>query len=431
MASTRVASWEVRRGRQDELEKTGTGEAVIRVHDVEGHYDPSNPSSPYFGQIDGAPVSLNLWNPVTETWHTRFTGNVEEYSYDLSKTQINTEVEIRCVDGFDYLSTAQMSRADGHGHPIPGGAEVADGCIFYDTDEVDGRIHAVLQDAAWPEDKRRIFSGNVIVQETIYDGGYAFLAALQDAADAEFPGVANVYMDVENNVVFHGRHARFDPDTVAAGAGSAWNFTRWKVGDGAAIAGDAEYAQLRPPLHVDRSLKMIYNQAMIYPSYGDEIAATYSPEEYEGFLGVATYTEASSVAQYGIRSYPASEVRTLEHKTNGNDGFEETFQMSVYYGTNYKDPRSRPRQITVKALHPSDPRAEATWAFLCGVEISDIIHLNVAFPGGGGFDEDFYVEGIRTFCKPLGPFTPTDQQYAYVEVTCDVSPQAYWTDNPF
>jgi hypothetical protein len=46
---SRISRWEVRRGRQDELEKTGTGEATIFVNDVEGLYDPSNTGSPYFG----------------------------------------------------------------------------------------------------------------------------------------------------------------------------------------------------------------------------------------------------------------------------------------------------------------------------------------------------------------------------------------------
>jgi hypothetical protein len=422
---SRVASWETRVGRQDELEKTGTGEAVIRVHDTEGLYDPSNTSSPYFGQLDGAPVSLNLWNPVTETWHTRFTGNVEEYTYDLSKLQNHVTVEIRCVDAFDYLSTAEMAPGI-HGFAIPAGAEVSEGTVFYEDAEVDERIHGLLTDAQWPLDRRRIFSGNVVCQECIYDGGYSFLAAMQDAADAEFPGVANVYVDVEGNVVFHGRHARFDPDTVAAGAGSAWNFTRWKVGDGTAIAGDADYAQLRPPLNADRSTKLIYNSALIYPAQTTETA-----EEFEALISANIVQDLVSIAQYGLRSYTATDLRVLEHKTNGNDGWEETLAQADYYVQNYSQPQTRPRQITVKAVHPSDARAPATWAFLCGVQISDVIHLKVNFPGGGGFDAAFFVEGVRTICRPLGPFTPVDQEYAYVEVTCDVSPAAYWTEDTF
>ena len=55
----------------------------------------------------------------------------------------------------------------------------------------------------------------------------------------------------------------------------------------------------------------------------------------------------------------------------------------------------------------------------------DIVHLKIANPGGGGFDEDFYVEGISTVCEP------SSADYDIVEVTVDVSPQAYYTDDVF
>ena len=89
-AETRISRWEIRRGRQDELEKTGTGEATIFVNDVEGLYDPSNGSSPYFGNLDGAQVAITLRNPITDTYHTRFRGSVEENGYDLHESQRKT-----------------------------------------------------------------------------------------------------------------------------------------------------------------------------------------------------------------------------------------------------------------------------------------------------------------------------------------------------
>lgn len=415
MPSTRIASWEFRRGRQDEMEKTSAGTATVLVHDVDGDFDPNNTSSPYYGSLDGAPISLSLRNPVTDTWHTRFQGYVDEYGYDLSPSQRNVDVQLNCVDVFDYLATAEMA-AGIHGFELPAGVD-AD-TVFYEDAAVNLRIHKLLNDAEIPEGRRKIFTGNVIVQECVYDSGYSFLAALQDAADAEFPGVANVYVDAVGDVVFHGRHARFDPDTTANGAN--WIFTRWKVGDGQAILNDSTYAQLRPPLHVDRSLKMVYNAALIYPSQTTE-----TDEEYQTNISLNIYTDLVSIAQYGVRSYPTSEVRTLRHKTNGNDGWLETLNMSAYYAQNYPQPRSRPRQITVKSVWPDDPRAPETWAFLCGVEISDIIHLKVGYPGGGGIDEDFYVEGITTVCRPLQP------DFDYVEVTCDVSPAGYWNEDTF
>lgn len=416
MPQTRVARWQSRVGRQDELEKTGTGEAEIFIHDVEGLYDSFNISSPFSGALDGAPVSLNLRNPVTDTEHQRFRGYVEEYAYDLSPSGRNTDVTIRCVDAFDYLSTAEMAPrpATSHGFPLP--ATVEPGSIFYEDAEVDSRIHALLDDAGWPEDLRVIFSGNVIVAEAVYDAGYSFLAALYDAADAEWPGVANVYVEHSTGkIALHGRHARFDPDTTAADAGGAWNFRRWKVGDGAAVHADiSDTAQLRPPVAFDRSVKMVYNAALITPIGVEEA-------DIEG----QQVTDSTSIAQFGTRSYTATDIRVLEHKTNGDNALDQTLKMGQYYVLNYAEPRTRPRQITVKALHPDDPRAAATWAFMCGVEISDIINLKLTLAGGGIVDEDFFVEGISTTCSFLNP------EYDMVEVTCDISPQSYYDTDPF
>lgn len=408
---TRVARWTCKRGRQDELEKTSTGEAQIFIHDTEGLYDPYNPGSPYVGSLDGAQVSLNLRNPVTGTSHQRFRGSVEEYTYDYHPSVDDTEVTIHCVDGFDYLSTAEMATGV-HGFPLPAG--VQEGCIFYEDAEVDDRIIGLLADAGWPPDLQVVFSGNVNVQETIYDPGYSFLAAIQDAADAEFPGVANVYMDADGKVVFHGRHARFDPDGTAATTAN-WNFRRWKAGDGAAVHADNfDTAQIRPPFSSDRSLKMVYNAALITPLGAEE-------DEIAGQRA----TDPASIAQFGTRSYTAMDIRTLEHKTNGNDALEETRLMADYYVANYSQPRTRPRQLTFKSLRPEDPRAPAVWELMCGVEISDIVNLTFTVAGGGVIDEDFYVEGITTECSYLNP------EYDMVVVTLDVSPQAYYLDDVF
>ena len=58
------------------------------------------------------------------------------------------------------------------------------------------------------------------------------MTAIQDAVDAEFPGVGNVYGDRLGRLAIHGRYARFDPlGTEAMTAG--WDFHDWKAGDGA------------------------------------------------------------------------------------------------------------------------------------------------------------------------------------------------------
>lgn len=411
----RVARWEIRRGRQDEREKTETGEATIFVKDTEGWLDPSNVSSPWFGKLDGKQVALARWNPVTQQWYTRFRGTIEEYGHDLSPTQNVDEVAIVCVGFMDYLNSAQMAPGvSGH----PGGPA---GVVFYDDQDANDRVNDIHADAGFPPELYVTFSLNVVMQETRYDGGYSYLAGIFDAADAEFPGVSNVFEDRFGRVCVHGRHARFDPDSVATDAGNdAWDFNRWKLGDGDAITGDSNYAQLRPPLHADRSLKNVINSALVTP-YGIDAGA----------VAGQVVSDPTSIAAYGVRSYSAQDLRVLEHKTNGDTGAEQCEKVGDFYVTNYKDPRTRPRQATIKSLAPDDARAAKTWLLMSKVDISDVVHLKVTFPGGGGFDEDFYVEGVTESSRPGGPFTPIGDEYAIDEVTLDLSPTAYYNEDTF
>lgn len=409
--TVRVSRWEIRRGRQSELEKTGTATATIFVNDVDGFLDAGNAGGPWFGKLDGKQVSISRWNPVTESWSQRFRGYIEEYSYDLKPSQVNTEVAIHCVGFMDYLAGAEMAPGQAGSLPPPD----SEGNIFYEDAEVDDRLLAILADAGFPTDLAVIFSGNVVVQESIYDPGYSFLAALQDAADAEFPGVANLYEDRLGRIVFHGRHARFDPDTVALEAGAdAWDFQRWLAGDGGAIALDADTAQVRPPVSYDRSLKLVINAALVTP-------LGIAESDIEAQLS----TDATSITNFGVRSWSAQDLRILEHKTNGNTALQEAKLMADYYVTNYSEPRTRPRQVTFKPLLPSDPRAEPTWALLTRVDISDVIQLLVTSPGGGGLDLECYVEGITETCYPGGP------DFAFGEVTLDVSPTAWYETDVF
>jgi hypothetical protein len=63
---------------------------------------------------------------------------------------------------------------------------------------------------------------------------------------------------------------------------------------------------------------------------------------------------------------------------------------------------------------------------MCGVDISDIIRLKTTHHNGvGGFDEDFFVEGLHYTASPLS------DNYVDVELTLDVSPRALYDANPF
>ena len=49
------------------------------------------------------------------------------------------------------------------------------------------------------------------------------MAAIQDAVDAEFPAVGNVYGDRLGRLDVHGRYARFDPMATEAPT-AGWDF---------------------------------------------------------------------------------------------------------------------------------------------------------------------------------------------------------------
>ena len=93
--------------------------------------------------------------------------------------------------------------------------------------------------------------------------------------------------------------------------------------------------------------------------------------------------------------------------------------------TNYKDPAPRLSRLVFKSRSPADPWAGALWNHLCKCEISDLLTLKTTHPGGGGFSQDFYVEGLHYTGRPGTPTVPI------VELSLDVSPRAHYTTNPF
>ena len=107
------------------------------------------------------------------------------------------------------------------------------------------RINQALADANWPSGLTSIFTGNVNLHETVYSPGESILTVIHDAADAEFPGVANFYVDRYGVVCFHGRLARFNPSSVASSA-THWDFHVWNLGGGRPRSGRRSSSDGRP-----------------------------------------------------------------------------------------------------------------------------------------------------------------------------------------
>lgn len=402
-----VQQWSIERGRRDELSKTGTGSATVHLIDREGVLDPTNGASPVFPDVlPDRQILIELYDPVQSEWQTRFRGHVESFDFTLAEvTESHFRVTIEAVDGFGFLNDHELEPGVA-GDTLT--ADVAEGNVFYEDGNVDDRILAILADVGWPSGLYEIFSGNVSVQETIYSPGTEALAALFDAADAEFPGVANVYCDREGIVTFHGRQARFRPDVAGYG------IRRQDVGDFSATDSDATVCPIAE-MSFDLGKTMIYNSVLAYPQgiADDDIAGQ-------------LVEDATSITAHGKKSLSFTDLLTAEGLATGNTANEETVAMATYYRDNYKDPLPRIRRMVFKSRMPDDRLAGPVWKMMCRSDISDLLTVVTGHPGGGGFgDEGYYIEGLRQTCRPANPDVP------YVELEVDVSPQALFDFNPF
>lgn len=395
-----VESISITRGRRDEFERTPTGTCTIQMN--------TQAETDMFFLV-GLHIRVRLWNPVLETWTVVFRGNIVNVAWDVDPSQMVTRVELSCADLFDYLANYELAVGTA-GFTPPAESE---GNIFYEDAQVDDRIRAALGDAGVPSSMTEIFSGNVNVQETVYPPRTSALEVLQDAAEGEWPGVANIYVSKTGIVTFHGRRARFFPDVAE------YNINEWNVGDGAEIlVNPTDTAQIRSLSYVqDKSL--IINAACATPQ---NIADADIPGQL--------ITDTASIEQYGVHSWSAENLVTAGHKLGFTDAEQECQLFGQYYVDNYAVPRTRVTNIAIRSLRPTDHRAPYTWRVLTEPEISDILHVTTTQPGGGsastgGVVGDFFIEGIRYDVKPL------NEAYDDVTVSFDLSPKAYYDDNPF
>lgn len=395
------------RGRQSEFDVTNTGTARVYFHDRAGIFDTEF-------QI-GLQIMLQLYDPVTDAWEPVFRGHIDDIPSEPSPAAPDlTNVQVNCVDVFDYLQGAKMVPGV---MGFPGGP---DGVVFYEdapvaTDGAEvGRIDSLFDDAGLASSMYVSFTGNVVVCETLYDPDDTILSALLDAADAEFPGVGNIYVDRYGRAVFHGRFARFDPDGTSSGA--EWDFTRW----GAATRGDVTSgrAQIRE-FRYNRPRTRIVNTAVIWP----ELDENHDPFDQALIKTHQTKKDDPSIGAYGYHGYEAAALIIKEHKSNGNTGAEECALMADYYVANYAEPRKNVERITFKGLPPDEDRAADVWALMTRADISDVIHLWI--DEAGLTDAEFFIEGISGECR-VGP-----PEFDFVTVTPNLSPAAYYGTDVF
>ncbi len=420
-----VAGYDIRVGRQTLLTQTDTGTATVTLYDRGGLFDPRNVASPYYGKLDGRQIILQLYNPVSATWEPQFRGLIDDIVWDVDGSAVNASGEpvnetitLSCVDIFDYLAGYGLTPGLDGVTPPPG---AEDGVYYAATaGSVDDRIIEILTDAGIDSTMYSVASGNVHVKEVKYDPDESALQALRDAADSEIPFVANIYSDRYGHFAFRGRYGRFDPDDVAAEPGSDWDFTRWKVGDGAAIISDSTRAQMRI-LSFGRARSELVNAALAYPQ---GIKAADMPGQ--------VFADTTSITDFGKHSAPPMSDLLCDGgvdtaaRPSGTTDLVETALFAELLVKNQKDPRENITAIQLKAMQPDGTaRATATWDLITRVDISHVVNVAVGYPGGTGFTgmatvDDYYVEGRQLHV------TPANASYDYVELDLDLS-AAVWS----
>lgn len=422
-----VTHWSISRGRQSELDKTGTGTASVTLIDKTGLLDPTNTTSQLYGKLDPMKqVAIAIRNPVTDTYSTVFRGFVSEWLHDLEVFEetdgaargIDT-ITLEAADAFDLFAALELTPGE-HGDTSVR-SDFAD--VYYQGTpsnvpgepdvfkHVDQRIIQLLADAGWDPTRQIVFSGNVSVQGVVINRRDQLLAALDDAADAEFPGLANRFMSRDSLFIFHGRYARFFPDRPGYGINT------WQAGGLAQAQADPNVAPISHPLSFRRSKQDVINAVIALPQGIDDSDAP-------GQL----VKDTPSIEAYGWRSMSFENLLTSAgHDDDGNPttALEETAKFADYYVGNYKQPKTRVTRIPFRSRGTNNPYAAALWALICGVELGDVVSLQTVHPGGGGFDADFFIEGIS---YDVGP-ARADMDDVTLEL--DVSPKSFFAYNPF
>lgn len=424
----RVNSVSIDRGVDSDTDTVKTGTCVAVLNDPFGTLDPTNPTSPFWvaGETQLNPniqAAYARWNPVDGSWSTRFRGFLKAIRYTMDTSGFS-QVVLELVDAFEILADLRLSPAY-HGTTPPdesiGDVYYAGGSVFPSQNtfkHVDDRIAQVLDDLGWPgtgntidlPNLRNIFSGNVSVQEAVYARDGQAIEVMTDAADAEFPDVSRLFVSREGVVSFRGRFARFFPENPGYGIGN------WEVGGSAEAIADTDVVLLQN-FTFRRSKEDIINVATALPRGIDE-----------NNVAAQIVENGTSIATYGRRFWMSDNLLTWHgHDEDNNEttAAEETRKFAQFKVDNFGNPKNRIEQITVTARHPDADSAAANWEFLQGVELGDLAHIATTHRGGGGFDEDYYVEAIREVD------TPADPAFHMVRAEIDVSPRSYYDENPF
>lgn len=418
-----ISGFDISRGKQTEDDTTDTSTGIVYVNDRGGYFDPSNTGSSFAGYL-GKQILLQVRDPVAAEWVQQTRMWIDHVDFDINPAtkdgeSILSNVQLHCIDIFGLLSRLQMDVSVVTGNRVFGNTPPAgsEGIVFYedsspgDGSGFDDRLTQIASDCGLTTDWYVFFTGNIDLLEGLYDVGDSPMIAMQQVVDAEMPGAGNLLSDKLGRLCGRGRGARFDPDGVSAGATpGAWNFRRFKAGDGAAILLDPDRAQIRPPLGWSYSEEKIRNVGYAYPKDLDEADKT-------GQVFVVP-----GVDPIDRRVWSAENLLVKAGTTTGNTGAQEAKAYGEFWATVLSEPRTRVESLTFKSIDVNHPQAAASWDLMLNADISDVIDLEHGYAGGVGLSEEFFVEGSEMSVRAASPVMDM------VTVTFNVSPVAYYAD---
>jgi hypothetical protein len=179
----------IRRGRNRILNNFEAGTATVVLEDVNGDWNPQNPSSPYYGKL--LPLrKIRIWADWDDGSGTfryyLFSGYITSYdnSFRLGIDEVSN-VTLQCVDAFRLFQNVTITTVAGSSAGQTTGA----------------RIENLLDIVSFPTSQRVIDVGDTTVQA---DPGTSrtLLAALQNIEQTELGGF---YIDQEGSAVFLSR----------------------------------------------------------------------------------------------------------------------------------------------------------------------------------------------------------------------------------
>ena len=180
--SDQVNKVTIRRGYNLLQEQFQAGTATVRILDQNGDWNPTNPSSPYFGKL----VPLRKVR-ISADENNLFSGYTTAYNYTWDKEQNIGYVDIELSDAFRLLNMANLTT-------------VASATAGQTTGT---RITAILNQIGFPTSMRDIDAGSTTVQA---DPGTS-RTSLQAIQNMEFSEQGGFYIEPSGNARFISRSA--------------------------------------------------------------------------------------------------------------------------------------------------------------------------------------------------------------------------------